>query len=125
MSKRKAPQLAVQKRIFVKTYYEELRRDIGGGGGSSSGSGSGSGGGGGGGGAKLSVESVYQEVNNRIEQANRSVKLQGVLTDVHVDSLAEKICQVLGREMPVQKRERRHLVESWHKHMKQHVSGRG
>ena len=81
ISKRRPPQLAVQKRGFVKNYYADLVSMHGGG----------SGGGGGGGGAPVSAEGVYREVDARLKQAQRSVTGTGNLADVHIDSLAEKV----------------------------------
>ena len=106
-SKKAAPKLMVQKRTFVKNYFQELAQQFGGGGG-----------GGGGGAAPINAESIFREVDNRITQASRSVTGTGELSDVHVDGLAEKISAVLGTPVPVQKRDRRNLITKWHAHIK-------
>ena len=122
ISKKKAPQLAVQKRGFVKNYYEDLNQvHGGGGGGGGGGKGGGKNGGGGGGGAPLSAEGVFREVEQRLTQARRSVTGTGELNDVHIDGLADKISSLLGQKVPVQKHERRNLILQWHRHVQQQI----
>jgi len=69
----------------------------------------------------LTVETVFREVDNRMKQAERSLTAQGQLSEVHVDALSEKIAAVLGQAVPTMKRERRNLVEGWHKHMQRQL----
>jgi hypothetical protein len=111
ISKKKAPQLAVQKRGFVKNYYADLMQIH-----NTSG-----GGGGGGGGGPISAEAVYREVDQRLTQALRSVTGTGDLSQGHVDGLAEKISTLLGQKVPVQKGDRRKLIMQWHAHIKQQM----
>lgn len=122
MSKKAAPKLMVQKRTFVKNYYEDLMAQHGRGG-------AGVGGSGGSpdhgrGSAPLNAEAVFREVDARLTQAARSVTGSGELADVHVDGLAEKISTIIGQPTPVQKRERRNLIDRWHRHVKSQIQGR-
>ena len=71
----------------------------------------------------LSIESVFREVDNRMQQAQRSLTAGGELSAVHVDNLAEKISAVLGKAVPNQVRERKSLIEGWHRHMLQQQRG--
>ena len=116
VSKKKAPRLAVQKRQFVKNWYEDQRKLAGLGGGKD---------GGPGGTPGLTAEAVYNEVDRRIQQAKRSLTAMGELPEVHIDALSEKIANLLGQKVPTMKRERRNLVEGWHAHIKRQVSARG
>ena len=58
----------------------------------------------------------------RLNAAKRSLTDGGVLKEIYVDQLAEKISTVIGRDVPKMARERRSLVEQWHQHMKRQAS---
>ena len=125
-SRKAAPKLMVQKRTFVKNYYEDLMSQHGGG----AGGGNGAhdprrgGDGGGGGGTPLSAEAVFREVDARMTQAARSISGTGQLADVHIDGLADKVAAITGQPTPIQKRERQNLIEKWHAHVKGQMQAR-
>ena len=69
----------------------------------------------------LSIESVFREVDARVTQAERSVTGSGSIAEVHVEGLAQKISAVLGQKCPGMMRERRQLIDGWHRHMKRQM----